>query len=366
MTSPTSSVSAEPTSPSTPTSSPTPAHGTFTLTGSTQEPRIAHAAAILLDGRVLIVGGDSLAAEIYDPSTGTFTTTGSLSHDRTQPAAITLHDGRVLVVGAADNVDAKDTGAELYDPATGKFTPVRALVDRYGAAVALLQDGRVLVAGGSDVRSGNYSLSAELYDPASGKFTLTGSMKGARVGATATVLADGRVLIAGGGAGGDPQSGTAITLATAEIYDPASGRFSPAGDMTAPREDHAATALSDGRVLLTGGFSYEGGSYLSSAEIFDPKTDAFTVTGSMTTPRGDHVAVLLPDGKVLVAGGINDDNPVDGVATAELFDPTTGTFSATGSMHSPRQAFTATLLADGEVLIVGGTGYETSCELYRP
>jgi WD40 repeat protein len=334
-----------------------------------QEPRVQHAAATLDDGRVLLVGGDSLAAEIYDPSTGKFTSTGSLSHYRTQPAAITLPDGRVLVVEAADPDDpheATDTGAEIYDPATGRFTPVRPLIDRSGAAVALLKDGRVLIAGGSDVRSGKCLVSAELYDPASGKFTLTGSMRAERVVATATPLADGRVLIAGGSeCGGDPQAGTAISFATAEIYDPASGSFSQAGNMTVAREEHTATALSDGRVLITGGFSYQGGSFLSSAEIFNPSTDAFTATGSMLTSRGDHVAVLLPDGKVLVAGGLSEVDPVDGVTTAELFDPTTGVFTATGSMHSPRRAFTGTLLPDGEVLVTGGGDF-TSCELYWP
>jgi Galactose oxidase, central domain len=363
---PSSSPWASPSAVSTIVPSPSPQHGVFTLTGSMREPRVQHAAAMLRDGRVLVVGSGA-TAEIYDPSTGKFSTTGSLSHDRTEPSAVTLLDGRVLVVGAADNVDAKDTGAEIYDPATGKFTPVRPLIDRSGAAVALLQDGRVLIAGGSDVRSGKCLVSAELYDPASGKFSLTGSMRAERVVATATPLTDGRVLIAGGSkCGGDPQAGTAISFATAEIYDPASGSFNPAGNMTVPREDHAATALSDGRVLITGGFSYQGGSYLSSAEVFNPSTDAFTATGSMLTSRGDHVAVLLPDGKVLVAGGLSEVDPVDGLATAELFDPTTGVFTATGSMQSPRQAFTGTLLPDGEVLVTGGGGDFTSCELYWP
>ncbi len=333
------------------------------------EPRVQHAAAMLRDGRVLVVGS-GVVAEIYDPSTGTFTTTGSLSHYRTQPAAVTLLDGRVLVIGAADPDEphvATDTGAEIYDPATGKFAAVRPLIDRSEAAVALLQDGRVLIAGGGDMRPGHcLTASAELFDPRSNKFTFTGSMEAARAGATATVLQDGRVLITGGGPCGDPQSGTATTVATGEIYDPRTGRFSPTGNMTVEREQDTATLLRDGRVLIAGGFSYLTGLYSLSAEIFDPSTNSFAPTGSMATARADDVAALLPNGKVLVAGGINDDNPVDGLATAELFDPATGTFSATGSMHSPRQAFTATLLADGEVLVTGGGGDFTSCELYRP
>jgi hypothetical protein len=329
--------------------------------------RAQHAAAILRDGRVLLVAS-GVIAEIYDPSTGKFTTTGSLSHDRTVPSAVTLLDGRVLVIGAADNVDAKDTGAELYDPDTGTFTPARPRVDRSGPAAALLQDGRVLVAGGADVRSrsGNCVASAELYDPGSGKFTMTGSMRAARTGATAIVLSDGRVLVAGGGSCGDPQSGTATTYGTAEIYDPRTGRFSPAGSMSVDREEDAATLLPDGRVLIAGGFSYLSGQYYSSAEMFDPSTNRFSPTGSMGTARSDDVAVLLPDGKVLVAGGNNADDSENGVASAELFDPTTGTFTATGSMRLPRSFFTATLLSDGEVLVAGGDGADPSCELYWP
>ena len=364
---PTQSPSASPSAIGTAVPSPTLQHRVFTLTGSMRDLRTQHAAAMLDDGRVLIVGS-GVVAEIYDPSTGKFTTTGSLSHDRTQPSAVTLHDGRVLVVGAADNVDAKDTGAEIYDPATGKFTPARPLVDRSGPAVALLQDGRVLVAGGADVRSSSEDCvaSAELYDPTSGKFTMTGSMRAAREAATATVLSDGRVLVAGGGPCGDPQSGTATTYATAEIYDPRTGTFSPAGDMSVEREEDTATLLPDGRVLVAGGFSYLSGQYYSSAEIFDPSTNRFALTGSMTTARSDDVAVLLPDGKVLVAGGNNADNQEDGVASAEVFDPTTGTFTATGSMHWPRSFFTATLLSDGEVLVSGGAIDSAVCELYWP
>jgi hypothetical protein len=333
-----------------------------------QEPRTVHAAARLKDGRVLLVGtAGVLPAEIYDPLKGTFATTGSLTHSRTGPAAITLLDGRVLVVGAADEPDATDAGAELYDPGSGKFTPTgRLAINRTGAAVTLLKDGRVLVAGGQDVRSGRYVASAEVLDPVSGKFASTGSMKAARENATATLLSDGRALIAGGdrGAAGPDQT----ILATAEIYDPGSGKFSPAGSMTTERVFHTATALSDGRVLITGGWSFRLGAQVSSAEVFDPNSGSFAATGSMTTSRGYHSAIRLLSGKVLVVGGLNQDSPVDGVASADLYDPTTGVFALTGAMHEPRWSFTVTLLEDGEVLVAGsgGGGDYTSCELYRP
>jgi hypothetical protein len=350
------------------TSSPTAPRGIFTVTATTEDFLFQHAAVVLRDGRVLVVGGDTDGpSEIYDPSTGTWAATGSLSRKRTEPSAVTLLDGRVLVVGATLYPDPTDTGAELYDPASGKFTAAKPPIDRAGAAVSLLADGRVLIAGGGDVhsRSDDCLTSAALYDPASGKFTSTGSMKVARAGATATTLADGRVLIAGGGCG-DPQAGTATSFASAEIYDPASGRFTPAGDMTAARQDHTATLLADGRVLVVGGYSFVSYSYNASADIFDPETNSFAAAGPMSTPRADHVAALLHDGRVLVAGGMNDDNPTEGMATAELFDPATGSFTPTSSMKLPRALFTATVLPDGDVLIVGGNWLDRSCELYHP
>jgi hypothetical protein len=365
---PSATLQPTPTASPSPTTSPTTQQGVFVLAGATIEPRQQHAAAVLRDGRILLVG-DSVtrAAEIYDPSTGTSTTTGSLLRRMISPTAVALPDGRVLVIGVWDEGDPVATEAELYDPSSGKFTAARPPIDRGQPAVSLLADGRVLIAGGGDMHSTSVDClaSADLFDPATGKFTRTGSMRQARAGATATTLPDGRVLIPGGSSCGTPQSGTAATYATAEIYDPASGRFTPAGDMSAPRWSHTATLLADGRVLLAGGFSYSSG-YKASADIFDPKTNTFTAAGPMSVARAYHVAALLPDGRVLVAGGENDESPIEGMASAEVFDPATGTFIAAGSMHSPRSSFTATLLANGEVLIIGGNALERSCELYRP
>ncbi len=201
--------------------------------------------------------GLDVVADIYDPSTGTFTTTGPLLHDwGWLPSLVTLEDGRVLVVGAA-SIDeiAGDTGAEIYDPAAGRFAAIKPLIDRSAAAAALLQDGRVLIAGGADVRKGRcLTASAELFDPKSNKFTFTGSMKDPRAGATTMVLKDGRVLIAGGGQCSDAEPKPSA-FATAEIFDPQTGRFSLVGSMTADREDDTATLLQDGRVLFTGGTS---------------------------------------------------------------------------------------------------------------
>ena len=176
-------------------------------------------------------------------------------------------------------------------------------------------------------------------------FHPTGSMTTARQDHAATLLPGGKVLVTGGS--GD---------ASAELYDPATGTFSRTGSMTSPRGYHTATLLSDGRVLIAGG--YEG---TVSAELYDPATGSFTATGSMTTARSSHTATLLNDGKVLIAGGYDwCVEECDFVASAELYDPTTGTFNPTGRMTTERGSHTATLLANGEVLVAGGF----SCDGY--
>ncbi|HEY5436912.1 MAG TPA: kelch repeat-containing protein, partial [Candidatus Limnocylindrales bacterium] len=138
---------------------------------------------------------------------------------------------------------------------------------------------------------------------------------------TATLLADGRVLVAGG-------ENARTDLTTAEIYNPKTGKFSPTGSLTVGRVYHAATRLADGRVLVEGGGSdYSGGKFLASAEVYDPKTGTWTATGSMADQRNLLTATLLADGRVLVAGGFGAQAPL---ASAELYDPAAGTFSPAG------------------------------------
>jgi len=190
-------------------------------------------------------------------------------------------------------------------------------------------------------------------------FSPTGSMTDPRSGHTATLLSDGRVLIAGGWDG-------LAALASAELYDPKTGAFTPTGSMTTGRMNHTATLLKDGRVLITGG----GTGRLSinaSAELYDPKTGAFTPTGSMTTGRESATATLLSDGSVLITGGLSSAGVgvFEALRSAERYDPRTGTFGITSFMTVARVSHTATVLSDGRVLIAGGTGL-ASAELYDP
>jgi hypothetical protein len=243
---------------------------------------------------------------------------------------------------------------------------------RVGATATLLANGKVLLAGGS--KDNRLSIAtAELYDPATGTFDSTGSMKTDRMYHTATLLPDGRVLIAGGDQTYLPEcqgcSAVAVMdrfLASAELYDPKSGKFSPAGSMKAARSGHTATPLSDGRVLLAGGTG-DGTTALYTAELYDPTTGTFAPTGSMAVGRWHCAAALLPDGRVLILGGTG--NTLATLATAELYDPASGTFVPAGSMASARQDFAAVPLSDGRVLAAGGSDGSSplaSAELFAP
>ena len=247
--------------------------------------------------------------------------------------------------------------------ATGSMVAVRG-----DPSAVLLPNGRVLVAGGFGPIGGGYLAflnSAETYDSSTGTFASTGSMTDARQSFTATLLATGKVLVAGGFGG----IGTS-TIGSAELYDPASATFSPTGSMNATRAEATATLLPNGKVLIVGGIS-GGYSFIptATAELYDPSTGTFTLTGSMSVPRFGHTATLLSNGNVLVAGGDTALGTFN-TATAELYDPSTGTFTPTGLMSVPRFGHTATPLGNGTVLIAGGFGVGTntltSAELYDP
>ena len=247
--------------------------------------------------------------------------------------------------------------------ATGSMTTARA---SYSAT--LLQNGSVLVAGGSNGSPSveNFLSTAELYNPATGTFTATGSLAHARSGHTATLLQNGMVLIAGG----RQLTNFGATIASAELYNPSTGTFTATGSMIDTRYDHTATLLPNGMVLITGGYYFCGrtcGNVLSEAELYNPSTGTFTATGSMQYTRRLHTATLLNDGKVLVAGGCSGANGAE--SHAELYDPSKGTFTATGNMNSPRCELGAAMLGDGRVLISGGTTNTTtlsSAEIYDP
>lgn len=215
---------------------------------------------------------------------------------------------------------------------------------RVGHTTTLLQDGRVLVAGGfADGNANDVRASAEVYDPATGSWSPSTPMLHARAGHIAVLLTDGTVLVAGGG------TTPTDTLDTAELYNPTTNAWTATGSLRAPLASAAATLLLDGRVLLVGGDSH--GDAQLTAELYDPRTRKWTFTGEMDTPRSGPTATRLWTGQVLVAGGANGTTPL---ASAELYDPQTGSWSAAGTMAEPRVAQAAAILVDGRVLVAGG------------
>ncbi|WP_063043906.1 Kelch repeat-containing protein [Nocardia pseudovaccinii] len=215
----------------------------------------------------------------------------------------------------------------------------------------VLNDGRVLLVGGTDATFAPVPTCA-VFDPVARVWTMTGSLAAPRHTHSTTLLADGTVLAVGGLASGPPG------LATAERYNPIAGSWSPAGEFAVGRAAHTATRLADGRVLVAGGYSLRQGTFASTAEaaIYDPVGDTWTATKPMNEARDTHRAVLLRDGRVLVIGGASavGAGSYTGLALCEIFDPHTGAWTPTGSMARPRWNNTATVLADGTVLVTGG------------
>jgi len=342
-----------------------------------------HADAAPHSGFVLLAGGQGngqfalASAELFDPAKNAFAAASSMKDAREDHTATVLPSGKILIAGGVGASGRALSSAELYDPISGTFSSVASKMDTARAehTATLISgcncpsDGKILIAGGSSATAslGSTLRSAELYDPATGKFTTTGSMKATRARHSATLIATGplagNVLIAGGTSdesGGD--------VASAELYDPATGQFMPTGTMSTPRENHSATWLSPsvvsgslaGNVLVAGGDDANAPS--DSAEVFNPQTAAFSPVGAMTTARTLQAAVLLANGKVLIAGGQSSDTQF--LQSAELFDPAHASFAATGSMQNLHAGASATVLDNGDALIAGGRS--NFADLYDP
>jgi WD40 repeat protein len=344
----------------------------FTTTGPLIGGRAGHSATLLPNGKVLVVGGFNgtvrlTSSELFSPSTGTWAATGSLTTLRTTHTATLLSNGKVLAAGGHVSASGSTATCELYDPATGTWTTTGTMATARGNHTAtLLLNGKVLVAGGFNRNTGSAVFTAELYDPVTGTWTATGSLATARNYHTATLVLSGKVLVAGGA----PDAAGFTSLSSAEVYDPIGGTWTAIGSMISARQAHTATLLPDGRVLVSGGGDV--GYFISSTELYDPATGTWTATGALVTARGIHTATLLPDGKVLAAGGNYNSlaaPTIVALSSAELYDPATGIWTASGSLNAARSTHVATLLPSGNVLVVAGfyvngPAWLTTAELY--
>ena len=322
--------------------------------------------------------------------------TGSLGSARADHTATLLPDGKVLVAGGRNSepLTAPLASSEVYDPATGRWTALAPMgVARSGHTATWLAApgcsphcGKVLVVGGAAAQDSGSSgtevtASAELYDPATQTWYATGSLAAARTAHTASLLHGtpceaasppawcGKVLVAGG-----EQAGTTTELATAELFDPATGLWSPTGSLATARRLHTATVLEDGTVLAVGGRNIANplvDPVLFSAERFNPATGTWAPAGNTQIRRAEHTATRMPDGRVLVVGGVDSFNAPR--RSAEIYDPSTPAtpwpqFPEIPSMVDGRGRHTATLFPDGSLLVVGGGAQNldrSSSERYR-
>lgn len=303
-----------------------------------------HTATLLDNGTVLVAGGGTDAAEIFDPLIGAWKVTGTMSVARTFHTATKLDNGKVLVVS--------DKTAELYDPVKGIWTITGKMKNTYRSPTATkLQNGKVLVTNGS---------CGELYDPTAETWTVTGCMKKARSDQTAPLmilLKNGQVLLAGGF---DDTYGQPIS--SAELYDPNTGEWTFTGSMNNARQSGmTATLMSNGDVMVIGGYPSH-----CCAELYKPDTGTWVPISSMNQSRSAHTTTVLQTGDIMVAG-TQQFYGSDALASVELYN-STSQWDYTESMGTARCVHTATLLENGQVLVVGGennNGPLKSVELYN-
>jgi N-acetylneuraminic acid mutarotase len=346
----------------------------WTSTGSMHSARASQTAIVLANGYVLVAGGTNnniplTESELYNSASGSWSTTGSMNVARTSARAVLLPNGAVLTMGGcigSDCLGSTTASAEIYNPSTGKWTTTGSMLKGRAEFVAvLLPNGKVLVAGGCTSYSANGCLAvttaAELYNPATGKWSSTGAMRAARMAMTATVLPNGNALIAGG------QTAASDALGSSEIYSPSAGSFSLTGKLITPRSGHTATLLTNGLVLMAGGENVSGTS-TQKAELYNPVTGTYSATGNMPSTRQEHAALLLSNGYVLVSGGNNVNSTTTTVlASCALYNPGTGTWTVASSMNSARVDHSLVLLHTGRALATGGDNANnelSSAELY--
>jgi N-acetylneuraminic acid mutarotase len=336
------------------------------------------------------LNGQTAQASITVTATGGGVPLKHLATGRYEQTAnlVTVGGQEAVLVAGGYGANGALKSVELYDPSTDTWSATSSLSWPRGDHTSTqLTNGQVLVIGGANPPIENNYASTELYVPSVGWLPADNMHEG-RSYHTSTLLTDGKVLVTGGeGANG--------VLKSAELYDPIvdnglnKGTWTTVGSLNTARNQHTATVLPDGKVLVVGGYGgvvlpspgvvpSSGVSY-SSAELYDPISRAWTPTGSLHSGRYCHTATLLPNGKVLVVGGydvqIIGGNSIDiAVTYAELYDPATGSWTKTGGLVTPRALHSATLMNDGKILVLGGevssaTSEKTaikSAEVYDP
>ena len=361
-----------------------------TPSGIMGQGRREHTANLLPSGDVLITGGIQSqvntflydrsqvayvplpTSEVFEAATGAWHEVGHMSVGRYEHQAVTLEDGRVLVMGGTSLNPATTasilSSAEIYDPATETWSLANPMaIPRKGFSAVRLMNGRVLVNGGCAAMGSvgsmfvcsDYTNVTEIFDPSTGAWSMAAQSNETRKSASHTLLKDGRVLLAGGSVDYQDKS--------AEIYDPATDMWTYTGELISDRGGVEAILLKSGKALLC---NYEG------CELFDPESESWSLREPMISPRSDTTMTLLQDGRVLATGGTRSAginiycSAYETHQEAEVYDPARDMWFPVGNMLDGRAAHSATLLADGSVLIAGGKegglGPPCSGGLHRP
>jgi Kelch motif/Galactose oxidase, central domain len=304
--------------------------------------RIKGAALLAVLAALLIAPGSAGAVNQVS-----FSQVGNLTTQRESPGAALLPDGRVLIVAGYDDSPSPTylKTAEIFDPKTNSFSPVSATISEgvYWPQVASLPDGRVLVAGGYN--GTDDIATAQVFNPGTGSFSPVGSLLTARDSAATAPLPNGRVLIAGGFGDGN-------VLMSSEIFNPQTNTFSPGPPLPAAKYGAPGVVISNGRILIPGGYSDD---YLSSVFAFDPASNAFTGAASLPFAAYAPAGASLPQGRALVAGGANEaSGSRDEISTATIFDSATNSYSLIGGLVHKREEAAAVELKDGRALVAAG------------
>jgi len=343
----------------------------WSATGTMKSPRYRPTVTVLPSGKVLAVGGGASSitdfvssAEIYDPATNTWTSISSMKEARRDHAAVLLSGGKVLIAGGR-NATPRLSTVEIFDPASGTWSSKAAMNSPRGTpgGAAFGADSAVVVGGNDPIGSGK---PAEFYNAGSDTWTSTpfaSSLPIERDYPGVTVLASGKAFFTGGMNGFS-------AIDTGDIYDGPTNTWTPVGKMFLARVFHTATRLSDGKVLVVGGFNTSygfpgGGGGYNQTTTFDPSTGGWA-SACCTANRALHNAMLLPDGKVLIAGGSNG-SATSYLSSAEMFDPSKGTSTSAPSLATGRYGAGAVPLGTTRLLLVGGygsAGVLSGCEIY--
>lgn len=300
----------------------------------------------LRDGTALLIGGSLV--ERYVPTSATWVRTGSFQVARSGFTATLLLDGRVLIVGGTGGSTGNaPASAEVYDPASGMWSVTGAMqFPRLGHTATLLPSGQVLVSGGTSTPS-------EVYNPATGTWSVSGVLNAARTSHIAVALPSGKVLVAGG------YGVNNTNLASAEIYDPATGQWIFTGSMNIPRRGSAGVLLANGTVLVIGG-GFPGPGGPDTSEIFDPESGTWALSLQNAPPDGpegvravrllDNTVLILENGGAALVIGRRSD-------IASIYDLSGGSWNISNASVGGTAlgvGTSLTVLSDGRALLAGG------------